>query len=52
MEGELVSPPEPVCDDECTWKTPGARRWICTVTDEDSLCQLLDEAGIEHGLAQ
>jgi len=50
MEGELVSPPEPVCDDECTWTTPGARQWICTVTDGSSLCQLLDETGIAHGL--
>lgn len=51
MEGELVSPPEPVCgDDECVWTTPAARRWICTVADGSSLCQLLDEAGIEHDL--
>lgn len=51
MDGELVAPPVPVCDDECTWNTPGARRWICTVEDGGGLCQLLDEAGIAHGLA-
>ena len=52
MEGELVSPPEPTCgDEECVWTTPAARRWICTVADGNSLCELLDEAGIEHGLA-
>jgi mRNA-degrading endonuclease RelE of RelBE toxin-antitoxin system len=50
MEGDLVSPPAPVCEDECTWTTPGARRWICTVTEESSLCELLDDAGIDHGL--
>ena len=49
--GELVAPPEPVCDDECTWTTPGAKRWICTVADGQSLCEVLDDAGIEHELA-
>jgi hypothetical protein len=50
-EGELVPPPEPVCvEDECEWTTPGARRWICEVSDTESLCRALDEAGIEHGL--
>lgn len=51
MGGELVAP-APVCEDECTWGTPGARRWICTVEDGAGLCQALDDAGIAHGLAK
>lgn len=26
-------------------------QWLCTVTDGKSLCRVLDEAGIDHGLA-
>jgi mRNA-degrading endonuclease RelE of RelBE toxin-antitoxin system len=52
-EGELVPPPEPVCaEDECEWTTPGARRWICEVSDAEGLCRVLDDAGIEHGLRE
>ncbi len=52
-DGELVPPPEPVCaEDECAFTTPGARRWICTVSDRDSVCQVLDDAGIDHGLRE
>lgn len=51
--GELVAPalPDDRCDDRD--RDPfdeAATQWLCTVADGESLCRVLEEAGVEHGL--
>lgn len=52
LPSTVAAPPGAPVFDECTWTTPAAKRWICTVTDGRSLCELLDDRSVVHDLAQ
>lgn len=48
--GELIGPVcinEHCADDDSSDSETGTRYWVCTVTDGESLCQLLEDVGID-----